>query len=332
MTRRAAGAVALAGLALLAGGLGALAATRGGSSAPGDRAGPARADRWIALRPAPLRRTEVAAARIGERIYVVGGFLPPGRTTSAVERYDIRRGRWARVRAMPVGLNHAAAAAYAGSLYVVGGYAAAGGLAGEVRTLLRYDPRTNRWQRLPSAPTARAALTAGVIGHRLYVAGGARGGAPLRTLEVFDFDTGRWSRGPDMEVAREHLAGTVAGGALYVLGGRAAGQGNFTVAERFVPARGRWERLPNLRKARGGIAAATAGGDVVVFGGEEAAGTIRPVERYDPARRRWTALPGMRTPRHGLGGASLGRRVYALEGGVNPGFSFSNAIEALDVP
>ena len=39
----------------------------------------------------------------------------------------------------------------------------------------------------------------------------------------------------------------------------------------------------------------------------------------------------MRTPRHGLGGAALGNRVYAIEGGVEPGFSFSNAIEALDV-
>jgi hypothetical protein len=329
MTRRAAGAVGLAGLVLIAGGLGALAATR--DARPGGQAAPARADRWSALRSAPLRRTEVAAARLGEQVYVVGGFLPPGRTTAAVERYDIRRDRWSRVRAMPLGLNHAAAVAYAGRLYVVGGYAAAGGLSGEVRALLRYDPRTDRWQRLASAPTARAALAAGVIGHRLYVAGGARSGAPLRTLEVFDLDTGRWRRGPDMAVAREHLAGTVAGGAFYVLGGRAAGRGNFTVAERFVPARGRWERLPDLRKARGGIAAAPVGGEVVVFGGEEAAGTIRPVERYDPARRRWTALPGMRTPRHGLGGASLGRRVYALEGGVRPGFSFSNALEALDV-
>ena len=262
---------------------------------------------------------------------MVGGFVPPGRTTAAVERYDIVRNRWTRGRSMPIGLNHAAAAAYAGRLYVVGGYAASGGLTGEVSTLLRYDPRTDRWTRLPAAPTRRGALAAGVIGDRLYVAGGAHGGAPLRTLEVFDLRAGRWSRGPDMAVAREHLAGASAGGAFYVLGGRAAGRGNFTVAERFVPAHGRWERLPDLRRARGGIAAAVAAGGVVVFGGEEPSGTIRPVERYDPARRRWTALPGMRTPRHGLGGAGLGQRVFALEGGVRPGFSFSSAVEALDV-
>jgi hypothetical protein len=93
----------------------------------------------------------------------------------------------------------------------------------------------------------------------------------------------------------------------------------------------RWERLPDLRTARSGIAAATVGRHVVVFGGERSEGTIRPVEAFDPRTRRWRALPGMRTPRHGLGGASLGRRVYSLEGGPQPGFAFSRALEVLDV-
>jgi N-acetylneuraminic acid mutarotase len=325
VTRRVVAGAALAALVAA----GALAATRGDGKRPPARA--ARIDRWVALRSAPLQRSEVGAARVGGAIYVVGGFVPPGRTTAAVERYDVRRNRWTQARSMPIALNHAAAAAYGGRLYVVGGYAAAAGLSDEVSMLVRYDPRSDRWTRLPSAPTRRAALAVGVLGDRLYVAGGARAGVALRTLEVFDLRRGRWSRGPDMAVAREHLAGAVAGGAFYVLGGRAAGRGNFTVAERFVPAHRRWERLPALQKARGGIAAAAVGGDVVVFGGEEAPGTIRPVERYDSARRRWTPLPGMRTPRHGLGGAALRRRVYALEGGVRPGLSYSSALEALDV-
>src|SRR5438105_91298 len=98
-----------------------------------------------------------------------------------------------------------------------------------------------RWLQLRSAPSRRAALAVGVIGHRLYAAGGARGGRPLRTLEVYNFCTGRWSGAPSMSVAREHLAATVSGGALYVLAGRAAGVGNFAVAERYAPGARRWE-------------------------------------------------------------------------------------------
>ena len=69
-----------------------------------------------------------------------------------------------------------------------------------------------------------------------------------------------------------------------------------------------------------------------MFGGEEGAGTIREVELYDPARDRWRSLPGMRTPRHGLGGVAQGRRIYAIEGGDEPGFHFTRAIEYLDLP
>jgi hypothetical protein len=285
---------------------------------------------WTTLTPAPLERTEVAAARIGDGAYVAGGFLAPGRTTAAVERYDLRADRWARVRGLPFGLNHAAAAAYRGRLYVVGGYRGASGLTQESAALLRYDPRRNRWTRLRDMPTARGALAAGVVGHRLYAAGGAAGGRALRTLEIYDFDTGRWRRGPDMAVAREHLAGVALGGAFYAFAGRSAGA-NFTVAERYRPARRRWERLPDLRKARGGIAAAAPGGRAVVVGGEEAAGTIAEVEAFDPARRRWIALPDLPTPRHGLGAVAYRGAIYVLEGGTSPGFSFSATVERLVV-
>jgi N-acetylneuraminic acid mutarotase len=283
------------------------------------------------LRPATLARTEVAAGRIGRFVYVVGGFVPGPATTAAVERYDIMRDRWSRVSSMPVALNHPAAFADRGALYVLGGYTAHGATAGETDAFMRYDPISGRWSRMPAAPTARAALAVGVIGNRLYAAGGASGGRTLARLEIFDFGSRRWSRGPDMAVPREHVAGAVAGGAFYVLGGR---PGNLTTVERYLPARQRWERVPDLHKGRSGIAAATVAGRVVVFGGEdvaEAAGTIRPVEEYDAARRQWSALPGMRTPRHGLGGVAFGHRVFALEGGARPGFSFSRTLEALDV-
>ena len=63
--------------------------------------GEASAAEWRSLRPAILERTEVAAARIGNSIYVAGGYLPDRSTTAAVERYDLRADRWRRVRSMP---------------------------------------------------------------------------------------------------------------------------------------------------------------------------------------------------------------------------------------
>jgi N-acetylneuraminic acid mutarotase len=319
--------------ALLAGPLGlvllaaALLATRDGA---------ARTDRWAPLRPAPLERTEVAAARVGRFIYVVGGFLSPGAgTTAAVERYDVRADRWTRVRDMPLGLNHPTAVAHRGRIYVHGGYASETGLAAPVGVLLRYDPARDRWRRLRSSPSPRAAHAAAAIGGRLYVAAGADDSGSLRSLEIYDFRSGRWSRGPSFPgPARNHTTGVASGGRFYVLAGRDAA--NLAAAERYDPRRRRWRELPPLRTARGGIASVRLpDGRIVVFGGEEltpGGTTIASVALFDPRTRNWRALPDLRTPRHGLGGAALGRRVYAIQGGVTPGLSYSSAIEFLDVP
>jgi hypothetical protein len=309
----------------------ALCAVLAAAGCGGERE-PAAAAGWQSLRPATLERTEVAAARVGRFIYVMGGFEPSGATSAATERYDIERDRWRRVADMPVALNHAAAVAYRGRVYVLGGYSSRTGLDREVATLYRYDPRRDRWRRLPSAPTARAALAAGVIRGRLYAAGGAAGGRALTTLEIYDFARRRWRRGPDMKTAREHLAGAVARGRFYALAGRSAGT-NFDVAEAYDPRARRWRSVPAMSKERGGIGAARlSGGRIVVAGGEESSGTIREVELYDPGTRRWRALPDLPTPRHGLGVVSRGRRVFTIEGGDSPGFAFTSALEALDVP
>jgi N-acetylneuraminic acid mutarotase len=277
-----------------------------------------------------MARTEVAAARIGHFIYVVGGFDSQGRSTDSLERYDVANDSWRLLRPLPVAVNHAAAAVYRRRLYVLGGYTDTGEGRGGTSGFYRYDPGRDRWSRLSSMPTRRAALAVGLIGSRLYAAGGANSSqGALRTLEAYDFRTRRWSSGPGMKVAREHLAGAVSGRWFYALAGRAAGRGNFRLVERYRPGARAWGRVPGMTKPRGGIAAAAVGRRIVVLGGEEDAGTIPQVELYDPRQRRWRRLPDMRTPRHGLGAASLGRRVFSLEGGPRPGLHVSNIVEAL---
>lgn len=286
---------------------------------------------WTPLPAAAVPSGEVGAARVGGSIYVVGGFDAATSTTRSAERYDIGRRRWRRVRPLPVALNHTVAVAYRGKLYVSGGFA--GSVAS--RVLLRYNPRRRRWKRLPPAPTARGAHAAAVIRGRLYVAGGANESGSLRSLEIYDFARRRWSSGPDFPgPPRNHTTGVASGGHFYVLGGRDAQ--NYTTAERYRPRLGLWQPLPPMRTARGGIASARLrDGRIVVFGGEDlgpGGETIREVELLNPRTLRWSRLPDMRTPRHGLGGAALGNRVFALKGGVIPGFSTSPTIEFLDVP
>lgn len=311
----------------------AAAAAAAGCGDSGDR--PARSDRWTPLTAATLERTEVAASRIGRFVYVVGGFeRRSGATTRGVERYDLRADEWKRVRSLPIGLNHATAVAYRGRLYVHGGYRGRRDLSSASRRFYRYDPGSDRWRRLPSSPSPRAAHAAAVIRGRLYVAAGANARGSLRSLEIYDFRRRRWRRGPSFRgPARNHTTGIASGGRFYVIAGR--DDGNLRAVDRYDPRRRRWRRMRSIGTARGGIASARLrDGRIVIFGGEElgAGGTtIEQVEVFSPRRNRWRRLPDMRTPRHGLGGVSYRGRVYALEGGPRPGFHFSDALEHLDV-
>ena len=329
------GLVALCVAAAAGTGAAALAATGGDEPPASEPVAGSRTQSWGPLTDAPSARTEVAAARVGRSIYVVGGFeRSSGATVGTLERYDIRRNRWRRLRSLPVGVNHPTAIAHRGRLYVHGGYRARRSLDSATARLWVYSPRRNRWSRLPSSPSPRAAHAVGIVGGRLYAAAGANQRGSLRTMDVYSFRRRRWARGPSFPgPARDHTTGAATGGRLYVLAGRRGARGNFRVVDSYDPRRRRWARLPDMRRARGGIAAAVVRGRIVVFGGEDftTGRTIERVEAYDPRRRRWRDLPDMRTPRHGLGAAALGRRVYAVSGGARPGFHFSRSIEFLDL-
>jgi non-specific serine/threonine protein kinase len=299
---------------------------------------------WQELAPAPEARSEVAAANVGGRIAVVGGFALRGtqaHTSARVDLYDPAVDRWTRLPDLPAPVNHAMAAARGRTLYVVGGYTPTAG--GEHMTrasravfalTLRRDGRAGRagWRRLPSLPVPRAAGGAAFVGDRLYVMGGVRGqGRLVRAALVFDLSERRWRSQPG-PAPREHLGVAAHAGRVYVLAGRTAGFGsNRRTAEAWNTRTGRWERLPDLPTPHGGCSAAAVAGRVVVVGGEATDGTIPEVEAYDPVRRRWSALPPLEQPRHGLGVAAAGETLYALLGGPEPGLFVSRTATALDL-
>jgi N-acetylneuraminic acid mutarotase len=322
-----------AALVALAGGVAIVYAANRDGGAP-----PARStDSWTALTPGPLERTEVGAARIGDRIYVVGGFISSGGTTGRMVRYDISADRWREVAPLPIAVNHPGVTAHRGRLYLLGG-----NLGGDrkSRRLYRYAPRRDRWTRLRDAPTARAALGFVAIGHRLYAAGGyTAADETVRRLEIYDLERDRWQNGARMPTGRNHVGAARLKGTLVVTGGRPGPvHGGLDTVEAYDPARDRWRAMPALATARSGHAAVAVGGRrggrIVVFGGEELDGgtTIEQAEVFDPGAGKWAPLPDMVTPRHGVGGAARENRVYAVEGGPRPGLAFSAALEYLDLP
>src|ERR1700752_655282 len=101
---------------------------------------------WQAPPDGLVNRSEVAAARIDDRIYVVGGYRDPGVTTGALEMYDISSRTWTRLRSLPIAVNHPAVSSARGRLFVNGGFQEQG--QDPSARLYSYAPEANRWTRL----------------------------------------------------------------------------------------------------------------------------------------------------------------------------------------
>ncbi len=285
---------------------------------------------WQRGADAPEGRTEVAAAAVGGRVVVAGGFTADGRASRHADLYDVATDRWSRLPDLPIALHHAMAAADGRRVYVAGGYTTVNALTGASARVFALRPGDGRWSELPRMPGSRAAGGAAAVAGRLYVVGGTFGARPrlARRSFVLDLRTRRWSVFPGLPQPREHLGAAAAGDRVYVLGGRTAAE-RFRRADAWDVSARRWVRLADMPTARGGTSATARAGRLVSIGGESSRGTNREVEELDTATGRWRRLPPLPQGRHGLGVAAVDGRVFALMGGPEPGLSVSASVFAL---
>ncbi|WHZ28348.1 MAG: hypothetical protein OJF51_003146 [Nitrospira sp.] len=292
---------------------------------------------WRTTASMPTKRTEVAAATLEGKIYVVGGFEKPSlgnmlnfAITSSVEVYDPETDTWTSKAPLPVGLHHVGIGVVGGRLYVVGGYRKSGfSVWNPVATVYAYDPSTDSWTERAPMPTARGALSVTEYDGKLYAIGGYDRKTNNAQVEVYDPVRNVWSTAASLPTPRDHLATATVGGKIYAIGGRIDGDyhQNLAVVELYDSSADRWIRVSDLPTARSGITAAVVEGKIYVVGGEGAAGTFSENEAYDQVRDTWQAMAPMPTARHGLGSAVVQGRMYVIGGGSTPGGSFSDLNE-----
>ncbi len=292
---------------------------------------------WTTLASAPTKRTEVTAAVLGGKIYVLGGFAEPSLSnlssltiTDRVEVYDPSTNEWTTRAPLPVGLHHAAAAVLENRLYVIGGYTRSFlALWHPVATVYMYDPETNAWTERSPMPTPRGALAVAASGGKLYAIGGYDGERNRPEVEVYDPAGNAWTAAAPLPTPRDHLAAATVGTRVYAIGGRVnqSYARNLPTVEAYDPAADRWTQVADLPTARSGITAGVIRDMIYVLGGEAPEGTFRTNEAYSPGTDRWHSAPSMPTGRHGLGSAVVGDRLYVISGGPTPGGSYSNANE-----
>lgn len=131
--------------------------------------------------------SEIAAAELDGKIYVLGGYTAETTTSTFNQVYDPATNTWEELAPMPRGLNHVGATGYDGKIYAIGGFA--GGDVGAVASFYAYDVATDVWEELAPLPTPRGSVAVARLGNRIHAIG-RRDVLDVNTHEAYDPATG----------------------------------------------------------------------------------------------------------------------------------------------
>ncbi|HKO38770.1 MAG TPA: hypothetical protein VJU14_10420 [Solirubrobacterales bacterium] len=126
----------------------------------------------------PVPRHHTVAVDLGGELYVAGGragLLDTNNDTppsDEFDRYDPVAEEWERLPPLPLGAGFMGITTAAGKVVIVGGedqqqWEDGGGWA--TPSAWAFDPKTNRWQRLPDLNVERRGMGAATVGGKIYV-------------------------------------------------------------------------------------------------------------------------------------------------------------------
>jgi N-acetylneuraminic acid mutarotase len=173
-----------------------------------------RGGKWVNLPSLRRPRAAGAAAVVGDRIVVTGG-QADDRLVDTTEVFDGKQ--WRDGAKMPTAREHLAAASDGRFVYAVGGRALSPDK--NSAALERYEPASDRWQRLPDMPTARGGLGAAIAHGHLIAVGGESPTDAFGDVESYNLASKKWSSAPSMRTPRHGIAVAAIDRSLYALGG-----------------------------------------------------------------------------------------------------------------
>lgn len=274
---------------------------------------------------------EAGSLRVGNQIYVIGGYQTLTRMCQRMQILDIETENWTYGPALPEGfpLSHAGIATDGRFLFFVSGQP---GPACEPATSRAWalDLEQMTWEPMAPLPGARYSPVAEYVDGNLHVISGAiedretisndhfimsiRGpGAAATTLPSLDRQ--KWRKGPPIPAGGDHAASVVIDKRIYIIGGEhghaamtmdpAKCCGTYWVHRylfRYDPRREEWTRLADMPFGSSHIEAQTVviGGRIVVFGGTaDRDFFVDKIQEYDPARNCWRQLRPLPAGRKG---------------------------------
>ena len=248
------------------------------------------------------RRSYVAAAELGGRIYVAGGMVgETGRPLATFTRYDPGRDSWETLEQLPEPTRAAAAATLGRTIYVVGGTTEEG----NTGRLYAWDGRG--WRARAPMRGRRFNHSAVAVGGKLYVLGGLDDhGRESRSVFVYDPRSDQWS--PARALPRPlHALGAVAfRGEIWVIGGR-SGEEVVTGVLIYDPRTDEWRRGPRMPKPMELLGTAVVGDEIHAV-------WESTYQIYDASEGTWREGPRPLVTRHALEAFYVDGALYTIGG------------------
>jgi N-acetylneuraminic acid mutarotase len=291
---------------------------------------------WAKKAPMRFARSELQAAAVDGKIYVVGG----GRTdmrdgkpfenqaNGDTDEYDPKTDSW-RVRAsMPEGGTHNSIAVLDGKIYIAGGFA------GRQHTLptasvYSYDPAADTWRKLASLSGPRASISLAAADGKIHAIGGRVMGedVTIPTHEVYDPKADSWRPAAPLPTARDHAGIWTVDGKIHLFGGRTGGSdSSVPLQDVYDPKTDTWSSAAPMPVGLSSGAFAQyrgllfmAGGECRISNGNRMA--FNENEAYDPKTNTWRLMAPLPTGRHGFAAAAVGNTLYFLGGSTECGSS-----------
>src|SRR5690349_1711354 len=168
------------------------------------------------------------------------------------------------------------AAVLHGRIYVAGGI---DGTNHASAAAFRYDPSTNRWERIADLPAPRHHMPLAATGDTLYAVGGLaeQRFVPVNTLWLYREQENRWEPRAPLPAPRGASGVGAVEGKLIVVGGWGAGRRLVERTAIYDPATDSWQEAAPIPTPRDHLSAAAVGGVVYAIGGRP----FNPDRNYD---------------------------------------------------
>lgn len=230
------------------------------------------ANAWREGPPLPEPRHHLAAAGLGDTLYVTGGTPDKRGLDPHANVWVLRPGRssFERLAEMPEGRVGHAMVALDKKLYVVAGR-------GPSSRVLIFDPAKG-WTKGAAMPGPRDHVAAVAVQNKIYVIGGRDASGVSRRMDIYDPAADAWSEGaPLPDPLSAVAAAALDDGLIHVVGGenpKMIGGRVYDLHLAFDPVGSVWLEGPKPLLAVHGAAYANVTGKLLVIGGSRRQGTF----------------------------------------------------------